>query len=211
MAQVTYRKFSEIVLNEHYNGATMPDVPLTLRHIAELTATKVAKYAKKSAFENSNQGETTYANDQFISVFKNQPLLTDEVTNEKYIVMPATPAGLPNNQEIAQVSFVGCSGCHVVPMKNKDDFTESLLPPIPFILYKIESGNIVFRNLPKLVTNGNAPVNVKMIGAVPGETLLDSVLNVPKDVEDDIRLELLAELAQLYKVKPQNINNTDAS
>jgi len=211
MAQTTYKKLSEIILNQHYNGFPAPDAPITLRHIAELVATKVAKYAKISAFGNSNAGEATYANDQFISVFYNQPLLTDAVTSEKYIVMPATPAGLPNGREIAQVSFVGCPSCHVVPMANKDDFIESLLPQVPFALYKVENGNIVFRNLPKLVTNSDAPVNVKMVGAVPGDTLLDSVLNLPKDVENDIRNEVILELNPLYAVKPQNIDNTDAS
>lgn len=207
-AQITYRKAAEITINQHYADFPMQNANLSTRHVAELWATKVAKYAKISAFENSNDGSIAFANDQFISVYNNRPLLTDEVTNEKYIKMPATPAGLPGNREIVQVSFTGCPGCHVVPMRNKDDFTESLLPPVPFALYKIENGNIVFRNLPKLVTNANAPVNVKMVGAVPGDTLLDSVLNCPKDVEDAIRNELLIELAQLYKVPVEKVNTT---
>lgn len=207
-AQITYRKAAEITINQHYASFPMENASLTTRHVAELWAAKVAKYAKISAFENSNDGSIAYANDQFISVYNNRPLLTDEVTNDKYIKMPATPVGLPGNREIVQVSFTGCPGCHVVPMRNKDDFTESLLPPVPFALYKIENGNIVFRNLPKLVTNANAPVNVKMVGAVPGDTLLDSVLNVPKDVEDAIRNDLLIELAQLYKVPVEKVNTT---
>lgn len=211
MEQTSYRKAAEITINQHYNGFPTPNASITTKHVAELWATKVAKYAKISAFQNSNAGETTYANDQFISVFRNRPLLTDDVTSEKYIVMPATPAGLPNNQEVVQVSFVGCPGVHVIPMKNKDDFAESILDPIPFVLYKIENGNIVFRNLPKLVTNISAPVNVKMIGAVPGETLLDSVLNIPKDVEDAIRGEVLQELAQLYNVPPKTIQTSEPS
>lgn len=206
----TYRKISEIIINQHYGDFPMQNANLTTRHVAELVATKVAKYAKQSAFENSNDGSIAFANDQFISVYNNQPLLTDAVTNEKYIKMPATPAGLPGNREVVQVSFVGCPGCHVVPMRNKDDFFESLLTPVPFSLYKIENGNIVFRNLPVLVTNANAPVNIKMVGAVPGNLLLDSVLNIPKDVEDEIRNELLVELAALYKVPQNNINNSAA-
>lgn len=210
MADITtYRRAAQITLNQHYNGTPMPDSPITLRHIAELWATKVAKYAKISAFQNSNNGDATFASDQFISTFYNLPLLTDATTKDKYVVMPATPAGLPNGQEVAQVSFVGCPSCRVIPCKNKDSFFESLLPTPPFPMYKIEDGNIVFMNLPKLVAN--APVNLKLVGAVPGETLLDSVLNVPRDVEDSIRLEVLQELAALYAVKPQTNVNTDAS
>lgn len=207
----TYRRLSQIILNEHYNGVANPDAPLTLRHIAEIIATKVAKYAKVSAFENSNMGEATFANDQFISVFKNISLLTDDVTDEKYITLPATPAGLPRNQEIVHVAFQGCPQCHVVPCLNKDSFFESLLPKVPFSMYIVQDGKLVFKNLPKLVTNSNAPVMVKMVGAVPGDTLLDSQLNIPKDVESSIRMEVLGELAQLYKVKPQTNVNTDAA
>jgi hypothetical protein len=135
--------------------------------------------------------------------------LTDTVTNEKYVKLPATPAGLPKNREIVQVSFKGCPSCYIIPMSNKDAFVESILDPLPFALYKVENGNLVFQNLPKLVTNSNAPVNIKMVGAVEGPTLLDSVLNIPKDLEDIIRNEILAELSPLYKVPEEKINTVN--
>jgi hypothetical protein len=79
------------------------------------------------------------------------------------------------------------------------------LPDLPtgIVLYKVENGNIVFINLPKII---NSPVNMKLVGAVPpGTTILDSVLNIPKDVEDDIFSSMLQELAIDYKIQPQNI------
>lgn len=203
MAQTTYRKLAEIIINQHYSGFPAPSATITTKHVAELIAMKVAKYARASAISNSNAGETFYANDQFISTFYNQSLLTDDVTGDKYIVMPATPASLPNNQEIVQVSFVGCPNYHVIPMKNKDDFAQGLLPALPssMILYKVENGRIVFKNMPKLL---NAPVNIKEVGAIPGATLLDSVLNIPKETEDQIMLDILTELNPNYNIKPQN-------
>lgn len=205
MAQTSYRKLAEFIQTSHYNGFALPEAPITIRHIAERIAVKVAKFAKVSAFGNSNAGETTFSNDQFISVFYSLPLLIDSTTSDKYVVMPATPAGLPNNQEIVQVSFTGSPNAHVIPMKNKDDFAQGFLPKLPssIVLYKIEDGNIVFKDLPPII---NSPVNVKMIGAISGATLLDSVLNISKDVEDLIVTEILQELLPTYSVKPQNIH-----
>lgn len=206
----TYRKLSQLIIDAHYNGVPLPEAAITQRFVAERIATKVAKYATISAFGNSKQGETTYSNDQFISTFYNQPLLTDAVTADKYIVLPATPAGLPNNREIVQVSFTGSPNVHVIPMQSKDDFMESLLPDISgdMVLYRLENGNLVFRKLPAII---NSPVNVKMVGAVPGATLLDSVLNIPKEVEDAIMLEVLNELVNNYKVQPQLIEKGEPS
>lgn len=180
----TYRKLAEIIRDRHYNGIPSDDAEISLRHLAELIAMQVAYFAKKSAFENSNAGEATYANDQFISTFNNIELLVDGVTNEKYITLPVTPAGLPNNQEIVSVAFTACPNVRVVPLKQKDRFAQQWLPkPSGIYNYKIENGRIVFGELGKLVT-GN--VSVKMVGAVSGPDLLNSDLNVPKDVEGDI-------------------------
>lgn len=203
--QTTYRKFSQEIIDAHYGGIAHQDANITQRFIAEWVAEKVAVAAVKSAYGNSNLGECTYANDQFISVFYNVPLLTDAVTNNKYCVMPATPAGLPKGREIAQVSFMGAPEMFVIPMDNKDEFMESGLPPLPttMVLFKVENGNIVFRNLPPII---NSNVNMKLVGAVPpGTTILDSVLNIPKDVEDAIRMEILGQLAVNYKIPIQTI------
>lgn len=205
MSQTTYRKISQETIDAHYNGMPVPEAGLTQRFVAERWAMKIAKYAVRSAFGNSNALECTYANDQFISVFKNCPLLTDEDTGDKYVTMPATPAGLPNGREIAQVSFSGYPNVWCVQMQNRSDFVESGLPPLPseFQLFKIENGNVVFRNLPAII---NSTVNLKLVGAVPpGTTILDSVLNLPKDMEDSIMLELLGEFSVDYKIQPQNI------
>lgn len=200
----SYRYIAEIIQKEHYNGQPPAEAPLTIRLIAERVATKVAKYAKRNAYENGNLNETSYANDQFVSVFYSIALQTNATTGDKYIVLPATPAGLYKNTEIVQVSFTGSPNAQVIPMLQKDAFVESLLPPMPgfIVLYKIETGNIVFPGLPKII---NSPVNVKMIGSISGPTLLDSLLNVPKDTEDEIILDVLAELSREYGVKPQNL------
>lgn len=204
--QITYRKFSQIVLDAHYDGFGLPEAPISERFIAERSAMKVAKWAALSAFANSKEGNVTYSNDQFISVFYNCPLLTNATTGDKYSVLPATPAGLPNGREIEQISFTGSPNTQVIPCQNRMAFVERFLPPLPqdIVLYKIEDGNVVFMDLPSIITSN---VNMKLIGAVPpGTTILDSAMNVPKDVQDGIFLELLNELTLEYRVEPKNLN-----
>lgn len=207
MAQSTYQFLSEFIINAHYGSFPTPEKPITQRFVAQRIAQKVAKYAKLSAFGSSNSGEVTYANDQFISAFYNQALLTDSVTHDKYVVMPATPAGLPNGREIAQVSFTGYPNVWCIQMQNRSDFIESGLPTLPSAdgiqLFKIENGNVVFKKLPSII---NSPVNLKLVGAVmTGDALLASLLNCPKDIEDSIVVEILNELAMDYKIPINNI------
>jgi len=204
MANVsTYRQLSEIIQNQHYNGYAPPNADISQPHIAQLIATKIAKYATISAFKNGNAGDTAYADDQFVSVYNGLALQTN-TNGEKYVVLPATPAGLPKNTEIVQVSFTPSYNMHVIPLQQKDDFVESLLPPLPqkMIMYKIENGNIVFRLLPAII---NATVNVKMIGVISGTNIMNATLNIPKDLEDIIRTEILEELQIHYKVKSPKI------
>jgi len=95
----------------------------------------------------------------------------------------------------------------VVPMGNKDSFAQSFLPPLRGMAsYVIESGKLVFKQISPVVEVG-APVLVKMIGAVQGATLLDSPLNVPKDVEALLLDRVLQILAQEYAVKRDVIND----
>jgi len=176
----TYQFLSEFIINAHYNGFPTPEQPITQRFVAQRIAQKVATAAVKNAYQSSNLAEATYSNDQFIAVFNSCPLLTDSVTNNKYVVMPATPAGLPNGREIAQVSFTGYPNVWCVPISNRYDFIQSGLPPLPSDIqtFKVENGNIVFQNLPSIITS---TVNLKLVGAVnTGDALLSSYLNGPK-------------------------------
>jgi len=57
----TYRNFATIVQDIHYAGTANDDATITLKLIAEITAMQVAFFARRNAFENSNNGETTFA------------------------------------------------------------------------------------------------------------------------------------------------------
>ena len=201
----TYGQLSELIQTEHYGGMASPSAEITQPFIAQLIATKIAKYATISAYKNGNSGDTAYADDQFVSVYYNLTLNTDSTTSDKYVTLPATPAGLPKNSEIVQVSFTGSPNVQVVPCLQKDTFMEQFFAPLPstFILYKIENGRIVFINLPAII---NSNVNIKMIGAISSTgDIMSAILNVDKATEDAIRMEILQELAPLKGVQPPKV------
>lgn len=206
---MTYQDLAERIINAHYNNFANPESTITLRFIAGRIAQKVAQEAVKNAYANGDLEEATYANDQFIVVFNNVQILTDQSTGNKYCAMPAIPAGLPRGREIAQVSFSGQPNIWCVPMQNRYEFIYSGLPKAPIgdgiQLFKLEGQNIIFYNLPNIISS---TVNLKLVGAVlQGDALLTQNISAPKNVEDFIFREILEELATRYEVKPSNIYN----
>lgn len=204
---MTYEKISEQIRTMLGNGIVSDDFNYSLRFIAELVAQEVAGQARKNAFENSNNGETTYANDTFTSTFKSVPVLYDSLLKQKYSVLPAIPAALPNNQEIVNITPLGVQGRRrqVVLMKNKDKFMQDILPPVRgFILAYIEDGKLYYDNIEHYMFDA---VNLTMIGAVSKTgDLLDAELNVPKSVEADI-IGKIFQMLSLAKRFPEDVMN----
>ena len=201
---ITYYKISEQIRTTYYHGQPNDDASFSLRYIAEMVAQEVAFFSKQDAFENSNQGETTYANDQFISVFKNLPIVDD---GDKYTVLPLAPAGLPKNQEIVSVRITGNKCLDCIPMGSKDAFMQDLIGlPKGFVYYKIEDGKIVYVTSNPLI-KGTA--DIKMIGAVSATgNILDAVLNVPKSTEIMIIDKILNRLRPTLQIPRDNLNDS---
>jgi len=191
MEQTTYRKLSELISDSYYILKASDDAAIPLRRIAEMVAMEVAEMATMNAIEASQQGESTYASDQFISVFRNLPLLED-TDGYKYSVLPSTPTAMPNNQEISEVKIVGSTCMAAIHMTSRSSFSQSLIGlPKGMLLYKIEDGRIVFETSNPLL---DGTVNVKMVGAVSGDDLLTSRLNIPKNYESRIMTKIMAKL-----------------
>ncbi len=204
----TYYKLASIIRDTYYKGHASDDSNFSVRFFAEQIAMEVAEMATIDAFTNGNQGETAYSNDQFISTFTNVAVVLDEAQHRKYVVLPATPTSLPNNQEITYVAPVfafGNSKRQFVPMKNKNEFIQDLLPCTPFEIYEVENGRIYFYNIKQY--NFTA-VNIKMVGAVSSTgSLVDAVLNIPKNYESKIVDKILARLMPLKGVPQDNLND----
>lgn len=207
MAQTTYKKISEQIRTLIGNGIPSDDFRFSLRYIAELVAQEVAFEARKDAFENSNAGETTFANDAFISTFTNVPVLYDSTLKQKYSVMPSTPISLPKGQEIASITPLGIQGRRrqIIPMQNKDKGLQDLLDPVRgAILAYRENGRLYYDNIQQYMFTA---VNISLVGAISTTgSILDGELNVPKNVESAIIDRVTTKLRQLGNV-PQDVMN----
>lgn len=203
----TYQKISEQIRTLYYQSVPSDDAAYSLRYIAELVAQEVAFQARKNAFENSNAGETTYANDTFTSTFTNVAVSIDTTLKQKYSVLPQIPSALPNNQEIVSITPLGIKGRRrqIVLMKNKDKFMQDMLEPIRgFILAYIENGRLYYDNIQEYMFDA---VNITMLGAISATgDLLDAELNVPKSVEIDIIDRVYQRLRQSKSI-PQDVYN----
>lgn len=207
MAATTYYKISEQIRTILSNGIANDDFRFSLRYIAELVAQEVAVEARKDAFENSNAGETTFANDAFISTFTNVAVLYDSTLKQSYSVMPSTPISLPKGQGMPSITPLGIQGRRrqIIMMQNKDKFMQDMLSPIKgVILAYIENGRIYYDNIYEYMFTS---VNISMVGVISTTgNLLDGVLNVPKNVESTIIDRVSTKLRQLGSV-PQDVMN----
>ena len=204
MAVTTYGYISEQILTTYYKGIRNDDSQYSLRHIASMVASEVAVMARKNAFENSNNGDVTYMNDTFITTYKNLSVLTDNVSNEKYCDLPATPVALPGNQEIVAVSLNTRTNKQFIPIKNKDRFMQAFLRPIKGIVYfYAENGRLYFDNPENFQFT---KITLKMAGALPSGNILDAPLNIPKNYESEIIDKVLNRLLFL-SAQGQDLTN----
>jgi hypothetical protein len=190
-----------------YGGIPSDDAAFSLRYIAELVAQEVAVQARKNAFENSNAGETTYANDTFTSTFTNVAVTYNSTLKQNFSVLPQIPTALPNNQEIVSITPLGIIGRRrqIVLMKNKDKFMQDMLPPVRgFILAYIEDGKLYYDNIQEYMFTS---VNITMVGAISSTgDLLSANLNVPKSVESEI-IGKIFQMLRASKGLPEDVMN----
>ena len=204
---MTYQQISEQIRTLVGNGIVSDDFNFSLRYIAELVAQEVAVQARKNAFENSNAGETTYANDTFTSTFTSVAVTYNSTLKQNYSVLPQIPAALPNNQEIVNITPVGILGRRrqIVLMKNKDKFMQDMLPPVRgFILAYIEDGKLYYDNIQEYMFTS---VNITMVGAISSTgDLLSANLNVPKSSESEI-IGKIFQMLRASKGLPEDVMN----
>ena len=204
---MTYQQISEQIRTMLYSGIPQDDASFSLRYIAELVAQEVAVQARKNAFENSNAGETTYANDTFTSTFTNVAVTYNSTLKQNFSVLPQIPTALPNNQEIVSITPLGIIGRRrqIVLMKNKDKFMQDMLPPVRgFILAYIEDGKLYYDNIQEYMFTS---VNITMVGAISSTgDLLSANLNVPKSVESEI-IGKIFQMLRASKSLPEDVVN----
>jgi len=208
MAATTYEYISEQILTSYYKGVRSDDSSYSLKFVASMVAQEVAVMARKNAFENSNNGDVTYANDSFTSTFKNVAVVVDPVTKEKYSVLPSIPTALPNNQEIVSVAINKKNSKTFIPIKTKDRFAQAFLPCIRGVVYYyIEDGKLFYDNADGFIFNN---VTLSMVGAAPSGNILDAQLNIPKNYESEIIDKVLNRLLSLARLGQDLSNDGDS-
>lgn len=208
MALTTYGYISEQILTTYYKGIRNDDSQYSLKHIASMVAQEVAFMARKNAFENSQNGDVTYMNDQFITTYQNVAVSTDSISGYKYCTLPAVPTALPKNQEIVSVSLNTKTNKTFLPITNKDRFTQAFLRPIAgTIFYYIESGRLYFDNPNNFQFSA---LTIKMAGAIPNGNILDAQLNIPKNYESEIIDKVLARLLSVSRLGQDLVNDGDS-
>ena len=194
MAATTYKKLAQLIRDEYYRRNPSDDANYDLRFFAELVAQGVAEMAVQNAIDNSNQGESTYANDAFISSYTGLSLLTRD-NGERYTIMPATPPAMPNNQEIVEVRIEGSKCLPAIPMTSRQSFSQQLVGDngaYQGLKYKVKGKEIIFVSKTAALLSGT--VSLDLIGSVNIDELLSSDLSIPKNYEGPITLKILGRL-----------------
>lgn len=204
----TYLQLSEKIRTTFARGVANQDFNFSLMHIAQLISEEVAAAARQNAFENSNQGETTYSNDTFIVTFKNIAVQYDSVLKYSYVPLPSLPTALPSNQEIQKIWPVGARKKTIIYISNKSKFSQDLLPPMRgYITSFIENGNLIIDNPTAFSFDA---VNINMIGAMPNGDLLSQQIMLPKSYEPMISEKVIARLLQT-SARPRDIINDNTA
>jgi len=200
----TIGHLAELISDTYYKSKNPDDANHELRYFAELIAIKVAKFATIDAFQSSNVGETTYANNQFITTFRDIPI-TENTYGEKVSELPAIPASLPNGQEIVSVRIEGNNCMDCIPMKAQSSFSQGLIGlPKGMVFFKNEGKYIVYETSNPFI---EGQVTIKMVGACPSDNVFNFTLNVPKNTEDGIMMEILQMLLPQKAVPVNNPND----
>lgn len=203
----TYKKLSQEIRDTYYASHPSDDASKSVRYFAELIAIAVAECATEDSYINSNQGETTYANNQFISTYKGVELLLD-TDNTIYSILPSTPTALPNGREIVSVRIEGNTCMDCVPMQAQSSFAQDLIGlPCGMTLYEINGTKLVFKTSNALFDPANT-ATVKMVGAVSGDDLLTSDLTIPKNYEGRIWDKVMARVLPLKQIQQDLINDS---
>lgn len=192
---------AEKIQTTYYRGIASDDVAFTLRHIAQLCAEEIAAMATTNAFENSRGGETTFANDQFISTYTNQTVSFSTDLQSSYVALPASPAGIPATSGITIIPY-GARKVQIIMMKQKDRFSQSFLDPIPNVILAWVENNQILLDGPTAYMP--AAVNLKLVGAIPNGNLLSAPINCPKSYEPVISENVIKRLLATSS-RPRNI------
>lgn len=205
----TKREVVQEVLYEAYGGITSADDRISERFVLIKLNEKIAAKAIVSAQLLSAVDGLFFADDQFMVTFNDLPLLKDEKSGYKYLVLPAQPIGLPSSRSFmvyppTRGACAGMDSTLFKPVALRDVPRMNSLPSFAKIFYFVKDGKMFFK-LPKSMPGLNPDKVCLEIATADGG--LDSIVTTPQDLLDGIKKEMVAEIRAILLGVPQEIKN----
>lgn len=198
----TFQMLAEKIQTTYERGIAEEDAVFSLPHIAQLAAEEIAAIATQNALENSKSGETTYSNDQFITTYTNIALTFSSALQSWLIAIPSQFSAIPGTSGVTIIPY-GARKVQIVMMKNKDRFAQSMLDPIPgVILAYMENNQILFDGSTAYMPTA---VNLKLVGGLPGGTLMTALTNLPKSYEPIVSEKVIQRLIATAQRKRDDV------
>lgn len=205
----TKRQIVQEALYEAYGGITSTDVRISERFVLTKLNNKIAAAGTINAFQNKNLEGVTYLNDTFYSTYNDLPVTDDTHTGFKKIDLPALPIGVPSQRSISLYppKTNKCNGMNstMFVMMPREQVRRSNNLPKTKTVYCFEQDGTIQMIIPDtlpLLEVGT--MNLVMATSDGG---LDSKANIPPDMLDPIKKELVAELRAIILGVPLELKN----
>ncbi len=197
------------ILYELMGGITSSDSRLSERFILTKLNNKIASMATVNAFQLTNLEGITYANDIFYISFNDLEVLDDTFTGYKYFVLPAQPIGLPRERSFSIYpsdtgSCTGMDSTLFKMMPRHEVQRLNSLPKINKVFCFVQDGKMMMKIPKSMPLLEIETINLTIASADGG---LDSTLNMPQDMIDIAKKQVIQELRPVVLGTPLDIKN----
>lgn len=205
----TKKEVVQEILYECYGGITSSDTRLSERFVLTKLNNKIAAMATVNAFQLTNLEGITYANDFFYISFNDIPVLDDPHTGYKYFVLPAQPIGLPRERSFSLYppktnKCTGMDSTLFKMMPRHEVQRLNSLPSINKVFCFVQDGKMMMR-IPESMPLLEIPTMNMTIASADGG--LDSMLNLPQDLIDNVKTSVIKELRAIILGVPMDLKN----
>lgn len=204
---ITKNELSELVRDLKSGGDPAMEGKFHPTIIWKLADIVIGGLISASMFK-SNDSNGYEINGDFLTPFKNVPVLTDVDTLEKYSILPAQLISLKNNRGLHRVSEMQNLEDAFVQVPNGSHDVFSILD-VHYLMDKTEfylqSNKIFYRNLRPTVTE----VLIKMVAGISALDN-DEPIPIPSIMEDQF-LQRIIEMLDEQKATPQDKYNNNNS
>lgn len=172
---------AERIIRMVYGGTPPNEAAIDEREIGLHINSAIAFLAKVNYTDNYKFEGCSYVNDQFVSRYT-AAVITDAEVALKYCLLPSIPIGLPKNRGIVEIlKPLNKSVAPIIILQgNKKSIYKNLTAIPNRIVGWEENGRIYFDG----AVDDLVSVIIRMVAF--GSNDMNEVLNIPKDIEEQI-------------------------